>query len=330
MKGKLVGLSKVACPFIALAILLLSHSAAVSQDVVVIRHSDGKKELKRKGQIDQWIGQTLTLKSDLGVRNIDNDKIIRVETKWSEDYQAGLQLMAANQFSPAIKRFQTALKSEQRPWAKNVIRAKIVHCATSIESYGLAATRFEEIVKHDPQTRFLNMAPIKWTSTAGSTNLGSLAKEWMDTNDPTLQLIGASWSTTGITKKQAVSKLEQLTKDFDPKIAGLAAAQLWKARGLSATEKQIDVWIKKLDQLPENLRAGPWFVIAEAQRRAKLNEKAAINFMRVPILYPEQRSLSAAALYQVAGLMHNTNRLSEEAILKNELKENFGDTIWAK
>jgi tetratricopeptide (TPR) repeat protein len=323
-------LNSVFAAVVCWAVLFTGLSLSAAQDVVVVQLKGGEKEANKKGTIVDWKGQSLSLKSSLGVKEIDNDKIVRIQTSWSPEYLAAVELMKVDQFAPAIEKFQTAIESENRPWAKNAIRAKIVECALAIESYGVAANRFEEIVREDAQTRFLYLAPMKWASTAGSSNLTALAETWIETSEPTLQLVGASWLLQGITKKQAIAKLEKLAKDFDPKISGLAAAQLWRGRGLSATEKQIDVWIKKLETLPSNLRAGPWYVVAEAQRRAQLTDKAAINFMRIPILYPEQRSLSAAALYQTAALMHNTNRDQEEAILKNELKENFGDTVWAK
>ena len=82
--------------------------------------------------------------------------------------------------------------------------------------------------------------------------------------------------------------------------------------------------------MPRDLRAGPYLVLAEAQARAGLIEQALVNLMRIPILYPEQRTLCAAALYRAASLLHNKGQTEQAQTLLNELITYYPQTIWAQ
>ena len=101
-----------------------------------------------------------------------------------------------------------------------------------------------------------------------------------------------------------------------------------------ADEKRIDLRIAEVKRMPESIRGGPWYLIAESQSRLKLYDKAVVNFMRIPINDPQQGGLAAAALYQAAWILQNKQQQNKQQqnkaqTLRNELKEKFGDTVWA-
>ena len=81
--------------------------------------------------------------------------------------------------------------------------------------------------------------------------------------------------------------------------------------------------------MPEKVRCGAWYQIAKAQANSNQKDDAIVNFMRIPINDPEQGGLVAASLYQTASLLKTTNREQQSQVLRNELKEKFGDTVWA-
>ncbi len=70
-------------------------------------------------------------------------------------------------------------------------------------------------------------------------------------------------------------------------------------------------------------------MLADAQARNDQSDQAAINLMRIPVLYPEQHGLAAAALYRCATLRQNANQVNEYISLLNEVRQNYGGTIWA-
>ena len=152
----------------------------------------------------------------------------------------------------------------------------------------------------------------------------------MKSNDPVRQLIGASWLLFGPQQQAAIQVLDELSRDIDANIKYLAIAQLWRTRNLKVNARQIEVWEKLLGSMPKPIRAGPWLVLAEAQSRADQVDEAAINLLRIPILYPKQIGLSAAALYRAGHLLHNTSRKNEAQTIWNELRQKYPDSNWAQ
>ena len=301
--------------------------ATAQLDVVVTRRKDSEQTLKRKGTIIEWKGLSLTINSNGIEREIDNDQIIDIQTQWSNAYRTGLAELDSGNAQFAIVNFQEALKNESRPWAQRIIRAKLVDAFQLIEKHADAVGQFLEIVRDDPQTRFLYLAPLPWT---GSSNtLDQSARQWIESRDTVSQLIGASWLLGGTHRDQAIKTLEELSRDIDPRIKSIAIAQLWRTR-VNVNAKQVEVWQGIAEQMPLDLRAGPYLVLANAQARVGSTELAIVNLMRIPILYSEQKTLSAAALYRSGSLLHNKGQTEQAQTLLNELITNYPQTIWAK
>ena len=144
-----------------------------------------------------------------------------------------------------------------------------------------------------------------------------------------MQLIGASWLIESNDRDQAIKVLDELTRDIDARIKYLAIAQLWRTRN-QINAKQVEVWEGLVKNMNRSLRAAPYLVLSDAQKRSQQIDKAVISAMRVPILYPEQRALSAAALYRAANLLHNKGQAAEAQTILNELVTRYPQTTWAR
>jgi tetratricopeptide (TPR) repeat protein len=314
-----------------LAMLILAFVvpdvAQAQVDVVITRRKDSEQTLRRKGTIVEWKGMSLTINTDGIGREIDNDQIVQVQTNWGDDYRSGLAELRTGKTQIAIIKFQEALRNETRPWVQRIIRAKLVDAFQSIEKHTSAVEQFLLIVREDPQTRFLHLAPLPWTGSDNS--LGPAAQKWIESPDSVTQLIGASWLLGGPNRNQGIKLLEELSKGIDPGIKNLAIAQLWRTR-VSLNPKQVEVWQGIVDQMPRDLRAGPYLVLAEAQARTGMSEMAIVNLMRIPILYAEQKTLSAAALYRSVNLLHNKGSTEQAQSILNELVTYYPQTIWAQ
>ncbi len=321
----------VLCVLSALIFCLMAADCQAQNDVVITKrtgkNASGSDTLKRKGTITQWKGLSLTIFSSGAEREIDNDDIVEVKTAWSEDYIAALNAIRTGQTQEAIPKFQSALNQESRAWAQNIIRSKLMDALLSLEQYSAAVKQFLLILSDDPQTRLVHLAPLPWTGTG--TQLNQQAQQWIATKDPTVQLIGASWLLVGPDRERAINVLDQLTRDIDPNIKNLAIAQLWRSR-TNVNAKQTVVWQNIVDKMPRSLRAGPYLVLAEAQTKTGQNEQALINLMKVPILYPEQKSLAAAALYRTGKLLSASGKPTQSQTIFNELKKRYPQTIWAQ
>ncbi|MDA7858378.1 tetratricopeptide repeat protein [Mariniblastus sp.] len=307
--------------------LNLPASAIGQTDTVVTRRKDGAPTVNRKGTITQWIGDSLTINSNGVERKIDNDSIIKIETEWGDNYKLGMQELNSGNPSFAIVQFEEALTNETRPWAKLIIRAHLIEAYQSIEKYADAIRHFQTILREDPQTRFLPLAPICWTSSG--TVMADITSRLGNSRDSFLQLIGASWMLANRQRNAGIEILQTLSEDIDPRIKNIAIVQLWRTR-LNVTDKQVKPWEKTILGLPREFRAGPYLVLAEAQSRVGQTQPAIANLMRIPILFPEQKSLVAAALYRAGNLLENQGKSDLAQSILNELVTLYPQTIWAK
>lgn len=309
--------------------ILCATGTIAAQDVVFLEKANGDGETKRKGEIVNWIGDRISVKGKAGLKEFDTERLIRIETAWHGGYEEGNRLLAQYRYNSSINQFNTALDSEPRPWMQNIVFAKLVQCYLAKEDFGNAASHFLEVIDDDPQSRFRHLAPLVWTSSRPTKQQLKKAEVWLESNEPMIALIGASWLLADKTKQKARQKMESLARDFDPVIASLAKAQTWRLDTVPPDEKRMAIRIQQVQAMPEEVRCGAWYLIAESQSKSKRENDAIVNYMRIPINDPQQGGLAAASLYQTAWLLKNTNREKQSQALRNELKEKFGDTIWA-
>ncbi len=304
-------------------------TSAQAQDTVITRGDDSGKTAKRRGEIVAWKGTALSLKSGARTREIANDRIVQIETDWSTEYATGKSLSAKRKFAEAIVSFRKALNIEQREWAKTIIRAELIKAYSAAEQDRSAIEEFGSITASDPQTRFMNLIPLAWAGSVGAADIRNYTESWLAANEPVLQLMAASWHLGGPKRSDAIQVLKKLANDFEPRIANLAAAQLWRTELTNVNPGQLKKWIQRIAQMPKDLRAGPYFVLGSAQSRLKMTDQAAINFMRIPILYPQHPNLAAASLYKCGNLMHNEQRTEEAKSIWNELMNDYPNSVWA-
>lgn len=314
---------------IVLAVCCMTAGMAQAQDVIHLRRTSGDGATNRKGEIVDWIGNTISIRGSTGLKEIDTDRLIRIETAWDPNFTAGENMLAQYQYLAAINLFESALDGEERSWMQNIVHAKLLECFLATENFGRAANQFLNIVNDDPQSRFRHLIPLVWTSSRPDKTQTRRAQAWLDASEPTIQLLGASWLLTDSDNAKAIETLEKLTRDFDPMIKSLAAAQLWRQDRVALDAKRMELRIAEVRRMPEEFRSGAWYLVAQGQSKLKQHDDAIANFMRIPINDPQQGGLAAAGLYQAAWILQKTNRTTEAQTLRDELKEKFGDTVWA-
>lgn len=317
-----------------------------AQDTVVTRKSDGTT-VPRRGAIADWSGLSLLLEKNGRTREIDNEDIIRIETRWPAEFEDGKQAMERGRFAEAIRQLLKAVSVERRPWAQNIILSKLIIAQHLAGNHARAAESFFKIVRSDPNGRFLHQAVIPWETDRmlGESPSADQARAWLDEaqrdrqlgDQPAVRLVAAAWmqnSANANDQRAARALLEELAVDLDPTIAALATGQLWRQRiqtqRSTMTEKQIDVWRKRLALMPEAARAGPLYVIAAAERKSSMTQEAIRDYMRIAILYSEQSIIAAPALYRAADLLHNDGQSEVASGLMSELKAKYPYSPWVR
>ncbi len=297
-------------------------------DTVIVRAGDDATRRVR-GKIDQWRGSALSLSVGERTRQIDNATIVSIETAWPPATARARELLAANSFGAAIPLLRQAIDEEPRSWAKNLLRSDLVRCYLANQQPAEAITHFQNLLADDPNTRHLNVAPLCWTGNTGAGDIVGRSVDWLKDKNAILRLLAASWLIDSPHEPAALTALDELSNDLDFRIAGLAAAQVWRTR-TRINPKQLARWRQHAAELPPNLQAGPWFVLANHYAQQKQVDQATIAWMRIPILHSGRPDLAGAALYRAGSLLHNTNQQAAAEIVRRELLTDFPESSWAK
>ncbi len=314
---------------ISMSVTLISPSQ--SEDIVLTQKNKSAPVGKRKGEIVEWKGSSLQLNSNGRIRTIDNNEIVGIETKWPAEYDSAMILMSGGDYVKAYQQLRNALNQERRPWASRIILADIIECLDALDTQKNDQVRaFLAIVDGDPDTRFVDRIPLRWTVSLGTENVARQLESKLDSNSPMTQLVAASWLLSGNQRNEAIKALNELANDINPNIAALAQAQLWKATPTNTSLPDLKRFSKRIERMPRFVRAGPYYVLAEMQTRSAQFDQAAINLMRIPILYPKQHSLAAAALFQTGDLMQNNDKTTEARTVWMELVQKHPHSLWAK
>ena len=237
--------------------------------------------------------------------------------------------MSAGAFERAVVLLQQAIEQESRLWAVASLQADLVRALLAAEQTSAACDQFLILLRDDPNTRFLSIAPLSWTNGINDASMVTRANGWMNAEVPAAQLLAASYLIGTAQQETALEVLERLAQDIDQRIAGLASAQVWRSR-TDVDLRVVDQWKQKLSAMPKELRAGPNYVLAGHFEAANRDDEAVTTWMRLPILFEDRPDLAAAALYRVARLMHNTSTKDSADLVLQELVRRFPNSAWTQ
>src|SRR5437762_5058098 len=194
----------------------------ISQDVVVVSSaSDPAARIKKAGQILDYTGAELKLRTTLGLEEtIPAGRVLEIQTRWSPAHEAGRTARGEGRLDDAIAAFRQAKREEPRPWAVRQIMADLSGCYLEAGTIDAAGDEFLGIVASDAATRHFDVVPIAWRGMALAPAVEVRANAWLASRTPPAVLLGASWLLATRTN-EAAAALEQIAKSSDPRVAGL-------------------------------------------------------------------------------------------------------------
>jgi len=277
------------------------------------------------GTIVDYVGGRLTIRSDAGVQQIiPAERIAEIQSDWTAAETTGDQLEREGNLAEAVKSYQQALRDEKRVWGQRQIVAKLIGCYVQLEQFDLAGEAFLRLLRSDPQTHHFHVIPLSWTPFGPTAVLQQRATAWLaNTQDSASQLLGASWLLSLAQRAAAVQALQHLLTDRDPRVAMLAHTQLWRTRQATAEADEIQGWEDWLARLPGDLRGGPYSLIGQAWSARGRSDKAALAYLRVPILYGTDRRLAAAALLSAGRELEKIGQVPEAVALYGEVVRDY-------
>lgn len=307
----------------------IAPGSARAEDVAVIQSPMQSTRITIKGQIVDYTGQTLSIRTGPAavLKTYPATDVVKVETEYSPAHARGLELFATRKFTEAEAAFAEALEDEERTWVRRELLASLVKCALAEDRLRQAALRFAPLVESDPQTRHWGLIPLIWDEDAVTLPSEADARTVLLAGGRVAPLIAASWNLyrQGLKSADAESTLQSLASDADVMLQRLAQMQLWRVRlkTMAVTDSERRRWQTFADGLPLSLQGGAHVLMAEAAWRQKDVLKAAAEWMWVPLNHAEQPALAAWCQSRAAEALQSAGDNAAAERLRQELRARF-------
>ncbi len=317
----------VACVAGALASLGGVDRVAAEDVVIYASGAEGSGRARATGRIVDFTGRELSIEQNgIGVRSIPTSRVVSIDADWLPDHRSADEAFRKGDYAASLDLYRKAGRDDDRTWVRRRILAQCVWCYRNLGQHEQAVSTFLLILQSDPDTQYFDTIPLCWWPQQPPASLEQQARGWLeDADSSAARLLGASW-LINLERSAAADVLSVLTTDSDPRVALLAEAQLWRMRAAVATADDVARWNRQLDRLAPALRAGPYFTLGQVQARLGQHEAAALSLMRLPILYPRERFMTAEALLAAATSLENIGQQREAADAYREVVARYADT----
>jgi tetratricopeptide (TPR) repeat protein len=312
------------------SVFALVSSISIGEDrVTYATRPDGGGRATVMGTIVDYTGRELTVRTSAGVEQaIPASRILSVSTVWPAPKVEGDRLFEQHKYDEALRSYLEALRSESRVWAQRQILAESVSCLKQLGRIEQAGELFLQLVHSDPETVWFGRIPLSWQVVQPPPALEKRAEQWMQNEpSPVAQLMGASWLLATRHRAAAIQVLQRLSTRGEVRLASLATAQAWRARIATVDEAELERWHNLVEKMPREVRAGADYVLAQGLAARGQNERAALAWLRIPLLYPEQdRGLAAMALLNAGRALERIGNKPEAASLYREILRDHAGT----
>ena len=306
--------------------LVLVASLASAQDTVTVRNADGGL-VQRTGLVVDVNAERVILKVSEREQKIPFSQVVQICTSLDGLAEAGDQLLVDRKYELAFAAYGKGLEESTPPWMRRRLLAGRVKSAVQMQAWAQAADDFLALIASDPHTQYFGVIPLAWTSSPVDAAIAKKIPTWLGSSNTVEQLIAASYGLSDANRDSSLKVLANLSKSDEPRIAALAQAQRWRVvvKFDSATVAQ---WSAQVDAMPEDLRAGPHFVLGNAWGHVD-PEQAVLQLMRVPVLFGDRFDLAARALLRSADHLLKLNRTAEARIVLQEIVNQHAATAEA-
>lgn len=308
-------------------ITLQSATAALAEDVAYLTpEGQDQGRLAVRGEIVDYTGEAITITGPTGsTRRYPAERVVEIETQWQDAHKAGRDALAKHDFEAAARQLAEANRAEKRVWVRRLILADLMRADMALGRPDQAGDLLLALMQSDRSTPALAEAPLAWFPDDRVSR--AKAEAWLAKRDqPAAVLMGASYLLSTNSATEARQALYDLLRESDSRIVALAQAQLWRSELMRANANDAAKWAAQIEQLPETLRAGPYFVLGQAYERLGLPDDAALAYMHVPVLFPERRELAARALVSAGRLSSRAGNPEEAAAMWSEVLAKYADT----
>ncbi len=286
-----------------------------------------------RGVILDYTGSQLTVRTGVGsgTKSFPAAEVVSIQTAYEPEQLRGEELYKAREFLEAEAQFAAAMENEERGWVRRELLAARVRCALQRMDLFAAAQRFLPLYEGDPTTSHIGLIPLVWDDGAVTVPTSAEQRSLRTSGQSPLgRLILASWQlrVNSTTDPAAEKDLRDLASEADIRVQRLAQAQLWRLRTLSGavTPTELRRWELLTEDLPSNLRGGPYYLIGTEAARQQMPLQAVAAWLWLPLIYNDQPALAAHAQWRAVEVLANFGDMAAARRLAVELPERFPQT----
>ncbi len=300
-------------------------------DTVVLQQSGSPGRITVHGSIKEYTGKSLEIFVGKGgnLQTHPAAEVISVTTPQSAAHRRGAAEFLEGKYDAAQESLRQALEDEQRPWVRREILALSIRAALQQGDYGTAGARFLLMLHSDADTQNYEFIPLAWSSGKLDATLADQAHSWLVQPVEAARLIGASYLLEDEMEGESAARaLNDLASSTDDRIRSLARAQLWR-KSLRSRELPLDVierWEARVDEMPERLRGGPWYVVGQGYLARGEAPRAAAALLWLPLVFDHDRLLCARACVEAADALATIGRNEEAGRLYAEAVDKYRGT----
>lgn len=295
-------------------IVLGSLSGVVAQDDFLVIRSGNGETVRYDGKILDLDGR-IGAKIRIGQREetFPPGQFVNFGTVLTVEHVNAEQLFQAKDYSAAVEQFLAARSEEPRNWVKRQITARIVQSYQALGQPEQACREFYLLARSDPETLYIACIPLPWfADLEREQNFMQIGRQGIDqTQNPSMRLLAAGLLLTSPDREKAVETLRELSGTSQKSIAMLAQAQLWRTKLFDAAKSEALTWEELTDTMPEPIRPGPHYLLGEVFSRLKEPEDAVAHWMKVVLVYPEQKRLAERCAEHASQTLRELGRLEQ-------------------
>ncbi|MBX3423851.1 MAG: hypothetical protein KF752_20025 [Pirellulaceae bacterium] len=244
-------------------------------------------------------------------RTFPSQLVQRVDAFWSDPAIAqAVERFDQQQYPEFIAALRVADLNNVPDWQQLILLGKVVQAMHTVGGPAAAGKHFLTLADSAPDMLYAVM-PLCWQVTDIDRNVNQAAQEWLKSEVPAAQLMGASWLALGPQSQAAQEALKKLQSSARGVIAKLATIQSWRLVPPPDTMASLEQWFVDRDRLLLPLALGPTEFLADRLTRLGQVELALGEWLRIPVLHAEQPSRCGAALERAAKILESAERTSE-------------------
>ena len=308
--------------------LVLCTTPVSADDLICLRQPNSDAVMSIPATIDDFTGRFITYHTSSGSQQASTSRVEGIRHEFSENFKRGQRLFESGNYEAAKAEWQLDLKKEPKRWVQREIRSWLVRAAWRQEHWAVAGQQFLAIVAEDPETIHWPIAPLLWTPGMIRDADRTIARDWLQDDRSVARLLAGSLllkDKEPALRESAVRVLTSLVRDTSPQVSGLAKAQLWRNRfDQPISDSEVASWQGHLNYLPKDLRGGPQYLLGAAYLRRGEYDRAAAEFLWVPLMYPQHEPTAARASLEAGEALMRAARQDEALKTLEEAAANFG------